>query len=215
MSEETQGYLELESENRQVNPGFQSVLDHIREAARSEHQKGALFELLMQQYFSEDPDYKEEFSNVYLWKQWAELRTEFDARDIGIDLVAEKRDGEYCAIQCKCYAPDTRISKPAIDSFLATSRGELFTSLIIVDTGGEWGPNALRAIEPVKDILRIIRFNDLESSPFNWPDLRLEDPGQLTYQQRRFSLKEHQQTANDSCFFHVSIAPYNRSSPEG
>ena len=43
MSEATQGYLELESEGRQTNPGFQSVLNYIRERATSEYRKGELF----------------------------------------------------------------------------------------------------------------------------------------------------------------------------
>ena len=198
MSETTQGYLGLETETRQTNPGFQSVLDYIRERATSERQKGDLFERLMLTYFTEDPDYKQQFSEVYLYKQWAVLQTEFDATDIGVDLVAKKHDGTYCAIQCKCYAETTRISKPAIDSFLAASQSELFTSLMIVDTGGEWGPNALRAIDPIRDKLRIIRFTDLESSPFMWPDLSLQDPEQLTYQQRKFHLKDHQKEAFDA-----------------
>ena len=140
MSETTQGYLGLDSESTKVNPGFQSVLDYIREKATSERQKGDFFERLMLKYFTEDPDYKEQFSEVYLWKQWTQLQTEFDGTDIGIDLVAEKHDGTYCAIQCKCYAETIRISKPDIDSFLAASQSELFTSLMIVDTGGEWDP---------------------------------------------------------------------------
>ena len=197
MSETTQTYLGLESTGRQTNPGFQSVLNYIRERATSEYRKGELFERLMLTYFSEDPDYKDQFSEVYLYKQWAAQQTDFDANDIGIDLVAKEHGGGYCAIQCKCYAEDTRISKPAIDSFLAASRSELFTSLMIVDTGGEWGPNALRSIKPVKDILRIIRFSDLESSPFDWPDLSLQDPEQLTYKQSRFHLKDHQKEAFD------------------
>ena len=41
MSETTQEYFELGS--KQTNPGFQSVLDYIRENARSERQKGDLF----------------------------------------------------------------------------------------------------------------------------------------------------------------------------
>ena len=90
MSETTQGYFGFESDSRQTNPGFQSTLDYIRENAQSQYRKGERFEKLMLQYFSEDPDYKEQFSEVWLWKQWAELRTEFDGRDIGIDLVAKK-----------------------------------------------------------------------------------------------------------------------------
>ena len=197
MSEATQGYIDLETSTTPTNPGFQSTLDYIREAAQSERRKGDLFERLMLTYFSEDPDYKQQFSEVYLYKDWAELQTGYDANDIGIDLVAKEREGGFCAIQGKCYAEDTRISKPHLDSFISASAGELFTSRFIVDTGGEWGPNALRTIDPIRDKLRIIRYSDLESSPFDWPDLSLQDPEQLTYQQRRFHLKDHQKEAFD------------------
>ena len=197
MSEPTQGYFTLGGETEPINPGFQSTLDYIREAAQSERRKGELFERLMLTYFSQDPDYQQQFSEVYLYKDWAELQTGYDANDIGIDLVAKERHGGYCAIQCKCYAEDTRISKPAIDSFISASASERFTSRLIVDTGGEWGPNALRTIDPIKDKLRIIRYSDLESSPFEWPDLSLHDPEQLTYKQKRFHLKDHQKEAFD------------------
>ena len=73
MTETTQTYLGLENESsRQTNPGFQSVLNYIRERATSEYRKGELFERLMLTYFSEDPDYKYQFSEVYLYKQWAD-----------------------------------------------------------------------------------------------------------------------------------------------
>ena len=197
MSETTQTYLGLESTSTPTNPGFQSTLDYIRERATSEYRKGELFERLMLTYLTEDPDYKEQFSEVWLYKQWAAQRTDFDANDIGIDLVAKERHGGYCAVQCKCYAEDTRIAKPALDSFISASASELFTSRLIVDTGGEWGPNALRTIDPIRDKLRIIRYSDLESSPFDWPDLSLQDPEQLTYKQKRFHLKDHQKEAFD------------------
>ena len=121
MSETTQTYLGLESTSRQTNPGFQSVLNYIRERATSEYRKGDLFERLMLTYFSEDPDYQQQFSEVYLYKDWAALQTDYDANDIGIDLVAKEHDGGYCAIQCKCYAENTRISKPHLDSFISAS----------------------------------------------------------------------------------------------
>ena len=151
----------------------------------------------MRTYFTEDPDYKQQFSEVYLWKEWAELSTDFDGTDIGVDLVAQKHDGTYCAIQCKCYAEDTRVSKPHLDSFISASASDIFTSRIFVNTGGELGDNLIRTIDPLGDTFRIIRFSDLESSPFVWPDLSVQEPEQLTYQQRRFSLKDHQQEAFD------------------
>ena len=116
---------------------------------------------------------------------------------MGVDLVAQELNGGFCAIQCKCYAPDTRITKPHIDSFITASASKIFTSRIIVDTGGEWGPNALRAIDPIRDTCKVIRYSDLERSPFEWPDLREQDPEQLTYKQQSYTLKEHQQEAFD------------------
>ena len=80
-----QGYIDLESSITPINPGFQSVLNYIRERATSEYRKGELFERLMLTYLSEDPDYKEQFSEVYLYKDWAALQTGYDANDIGID----------------------------------------------------------------------------------------------------------------------------------
>ena len=72
MSEATQGYLGLEGSITPTNPGFQSTLNYIRERATSEYRKGELFERLMLTYLTEDPDYKEQFSEVYLYKDWAE-----------------------------------------------------------------------------------------------------------------------------------------------
>ena len=104
-----------------MTDGFQRTLDHIRSIADSEAEKGRLFERLMKTYFVKDPLYKERFSKVWLWSEWANLKQGFDGADTGIDLVAEEREGGYCAIQCKYYAPGTQISKPHLDSFISAS----------------------------------------------------------------------------------------------
>ena len=46
------------------------------------------------------------------------------------------------AVQCKFYAPGTRISKDDLDSFISASARDPFTRRIVVDTGHEWGRNA-------------------------------------------------------------------------
>ena len=100
-----------------MDDGFQKTLDHIRSIADSEAHKGRLFERLMKTYYTKDPIYRERFAAVWLWSEWSAQRPDFDGTDTGIDLVAEERDGRgYCAIQYKCYAPGTRISKPPIRS---------------------------------------------------------------------------------------------------
>ena len=80
--------------------GFQNTLDHIRSISSSTAEQGRLFERLMKKYFTLDPIYKDRFSDVWLWSEWAARRPEFSGSDTGIDLVAAEREGGYCAIQC-------------------------------------------------------------------------------------------------------------------
>ena len=197
MPETTQLYLGFQMGSGDAESGFQGALNYIREVAPSESHKGRFFEKLMQAYFREDPIYKKRFSEVRLWSEWAAYRTDFDGIDIGIDLVAQEAEGGYCAIQCKCYAPDTQITKGHLDSFIAASAREPFTSRMVVDTGGEWGPNAYRIIDALKPACQVIRYGDLASRPIDWPDLIREGPEQLTYQHEPFSLRPHQQEAFD------------------
>ena len=128
-------------------------------------------------------------------KSGRQLRTEYDGTDIGIDLVARESNGEYCAIQCKCFAEDTRVTKPQIDSFVAASAAEVFTKRILVHTGAELGPNVRRTIEPLGADFQVIGYGHLASRPIDWPDLRREVPEQLDYRIERFNLRDHQREA--------------------
>lgn len=177
--------------------GFQKTLNHIRSIAESEVEKGRLFERLMKAYFTKDPLYKKRFSNVWLWSEWAALKSEFDGTDTGVDLVAEESEGGYCAIQCKCYAPGTRISKSHLDSFIAASARDPFTARIVVDTGDGWGPNAIKTIIPLKPACNVLRFGDLASRPFDWPNLVHGKPEDLSFQHVPIDLYPHQKTAVD------------------
>lgn len=100
---------------------FEQVLYQIRSMAESEAHKGRLFERLMKTWFTKDPVFADRFSDVWMWNEWARRRSDFDGADTGVDLVAEERAGGYCAIQVKCYAPKTRISKQHLDSFISAS----------------------------------------------------------------------------------------------
>ena len=175
--------------------GFENALHHIRAIAGTEAAKGRLFERLMKRYFSEDPLYRDRFANVWLWGEWAAERPDFDGSDTGIDLVAEERDGGYCAIQCKCYAPGTRIDKKDLDSFISFSSRAAFTTRLVVDTGDQWGRNATKAISGLTPPCTVLRFADLASQPFLWPDLSRESPEALTFRPEPRTLLPHQEQA--------------------
>ena len=180
-----------------MTDGFQRVLDHIRSIADSESEKGRLFERLMKTYFQQDPLYRDRFSGIWLWPEWAQIRPDFGGSDTGIDLVAEEREGGYCAIQCKCYAPGTRLSKKHLDSFISASAREPFTARMVVDTGDEWGANARKTIDSLQPACSVLRFGDLASRPFDWPDLVRGKPEDLSFRQEPFQLRPHQQVAFD------------------
>ena len=197
MAETEQIYLDMQTEGRKPQTGLHGVINYIREEASSQYRVGNEFERLIKRYFRIDPLYKERFSDVWLWGEWTALRTDFDATDIGIDLVAQESSGEYCAIQCKCYDSDRRVSKRDVDSFIAASASDDFTKRILVHTGGELGANVRRTIEPLGADFQVIGFGHLASRPIDWPDLKLEQPEQLDYKLRSFKLMPHQKEAFD------------------
>ncbi|MDE0085833.1 MAG: DEAD/DEAH box helicase family protein [Candidatus Poribacteria bacterium] len=197
MSETTQIYLPFGNGSEEADNGFYGALNYIRENANTEYGKGRYFERLIRAYLLEDPFYKKRFSEVYLWSEWGQLRPEFDGKDMGIDLVAQERDGGYCAIQCKCYAEDKRISKADLDSFISESNREPYTARMFVDTGKSWSANLLKAIDGLQPPCQRISAADLASRPVQWPNLSHEVPEQLDYQLETFSLREHQKEAFD------------------
>ncbi len=178
-----------------MSVSFQEMLDQIRAVSDSEREKGSRFERVMKKFFIEDPWYRERFSNVWLWPEWAARRRDFDGSDTGVDLVAEEREGGYCAIQCKCYAPGTRISKPHLDSFIAASARDPFTARIVVDTGDPWGPTAKKTIAGLKPKCDVRYLDDLINRRFDWPDLIHGEPEDLRYRPETFRLRPHQREA--------------------
>ena len=195
MPETEQLYLETQTEGGEPQTGLQGVINYIREESSTPYRTGKEFERLIKRYLRVDPIYKKRFGDVWLWKEWTAGRTDFDATDIGIDLVARESSGEYCAIQCKCYAPENRVSKREVDSFIAASASRNFTKRILVHTGGELGANVLREIKPLGSDFQVISYGHLAGRPIDWPDLRQEQPEQLDYRQQAFEPMAHQREA--------------------
>ena len=144
-----------------------ALLDEYRARAKSEREKGTLFEELTRQFLLHDARFAHQFKEIYLWSEWPERRT----GDTGIDLVAiPVHDGEGpVAIQCKFYALGHRIQKADIDSFLSASGKEPFGRRIVVDTSGApWGKNAQDAIEGQQIPVSRITLANLRDSDIDW-----------------------------------------------
>lgn len=158
---------------------FKEILHKFRTESFTEREKGTKFERLMRSWLLTDPRYNE-LENVWLWEDFPG-RKDFGGTDTGIDLVAKTELGDYWAIQCKCYAEDAVIDKPAVDSFLATSSRTFtnevtfqtarFSNRIWISTTNHWGSNAEEAIRNQEPPVTRIGMADLDSSPVDWQKL--------------------------------------------
>lgn len=185
-----------------ISSGFNSILNKYRKISFSERDKGDRFERLMQAYLKTDPKYFYLFKNVWLWNEFPG-KLDLGGSDTGIDLVALTNDGDYWAIQCKCYQESSTIDKPSVDSFLATSSREFkneelktvsFSQRLWISTTNKWGPNATEAIQNQKPPVTRINLNDLIEAPVDWKKL---DEG-ISGEQSRIGdreLKPHQTEA--------------------
>lgn len=158
---------------------FKEILHKFRTESFTEKEKGTKFERLMRSWLLTDPRYNE-LESVWLWEDFPG-RKDFGGADTGIDLVAKTELGDYWAIQCKCYAEDSIIDKPAVDSFLATSSRTFtnevtfqtirFSNRIWISTTNHWGTNAEEAIRNQEPPVTRIGMADLNSSPVDWQKL--------------------------------------------
>ncbi len=176
--------------NRLMN--LSEILDKYREAAATNRESGTYFEELAALYFREEPMYSDLYRKVVPYAEWAG-RDGGDKRDAGIDLVAETRDGEYHAIQCKLYAPDHRLQKADIDSFFTASGKKPFTHRVIVSTTNEWSDHAEEALRDQHTPVTKIDLAALESSVIDWS--RYAPRAEAPVIKQKKSLRDHQRDA--------------------
>jgi len=181
---------------------FLQVLEKYRKISFTEKDKGSRFERLMQAYLKTDPKYAFKFKNVWLWEEFP-AKNDLGGSDTGIDLVALTHEGDYWAIQCKCYQESTVIDKPAVDSFLATSsrkfKDEQFRTVgfavrLWISTTNKWGPNATGAIKNQNPPVTRINLYELQEAPVDWAKLESGIHGEKSRITDR-QIKPHQKEA--------------------
>lgn len=183
---------------------FHTILEKYRKYSFSERDKGDRFERLMQLYLQTDPKYSYKFKHVWLWNEFPSKK-DFGGKDTGVDLVALTHDGDYWAIQCKCYLASSTIDKPAVDSFLSTSgrtflNEELktvgFSNRLWISTTNHWGSNAEETIKNQTLQIQRLSLTDLENAPVDWDKLENGLHGEQA-RSKKYPLRPHQQEALD------------------
>ncbi|EMO65902.1 type III restriction enzyme, res subunit [Leptospira kirschneri str. 200803703] len=188
------------------HPKIATELDHILQSlgihALTTREKGTYFEELVKAYLKNEPTYKDYYSDVWMYSDWADLQ-KIDKRDTGIDLVAKTQGTEeYHAIQCKFYSPEHRIQKSDIDSFFTASGKMPFTHRIIVATTNNWSEHAEDALRGQTIPVTKIDLFDLEKSSIDWS--RFKPKAKVAFKEKK-SLRPHQKTAVEQVVSGLSV----------
>ena len=195
---------------------FNDVLNKFRTEATSERDKGYKFEKLMRRYLQVEPQYQNVLNKVWLWKDFP-FRRDISSQDTGIDLVAQTIDGDYWAVQCKCFADDVCIDKPGVDSFLSTSsrsfydeegKTKQFAQRLWISTTNHWNSTAEQAIRNQNPPVHRISLTDLQNSSeyINWDEL-VNDVKKSALKDKK-TPRDHQVKAINA--FHEHFQDYDR-----
>lgn len=171
------------------------VLARFREEAQGNKTAlGECFEHLVKRLLTSLPLYQAQFTRVWLW---SELNL---GQDTGIDLVAEDVHGALYGIQAKCYEDGHVVSKPDIDTFLATLGKYLpfegakraFAHGLIFSTTDAWGDNAERTLADRPIPVQVMTLSRLKALDANWEALAGFTPGPAVAPK---ALRDYQQEA--------------------
>ena len=180
--------------------GFEQLLYDFKSMSQNKTQQGICFELLMKKYFLTCPLYAETFETVWTWSEFPYNRGK---HDMGIDLVAKKKDyDEYCAIQCKFYDENYSVSKADVDTFLSASGKPFFidgkpvrySERIVVSTTDKWSSTAEDTIDGQMPAVHRIRLKDLRESGIDWDSFSLNNVEDMKRSERK-TARSHQTKA--------------------
>ena len=184
---------------------FEEIINKYRKNSVSERNKGDKFERLMRAYLLTKPIYKNLLLDVWLWSEFP-YKDQFGTggKDTGIDIVCRTHDGDYWAVQCKCYRAEAKIDLPMVSTFLTTAsfpfvtkEGQKnFAHRIWIDTTvGGFNAEALNAIEKIK--VSRIGLTDLKNDDVNWEELDEGKQGdEVSF--IKYDLRPHQKEAFDA-----------------
>ena len=121
------------------------------------------FEELIAWWLQNDPSWSRSIKSVWRWDAWPGR----DGPDVGVDLVAEHRDGSLTAVQCKAYSETTSVTKASVDSFITASPPAKFQHRLLVASTDRIGANARKVL--TEHGVGVVVLDDLKRSIVTWP----------------------------------------------
>ena len=145
------------------------LLNWARASKLNTREQGDYLEHLTKFYLTHDPAQQSVYTDVYLWKEWAE-KNDLPRNDYGIDLVAIQQDGTRTAIQCKFFT-DHSVQKKDVDSFLAASGAAEFERRLYVTTAEHFSKQVQQTFANQDKEVRILTIREMSRSGIDWDKL--------------------------------------------
>lgn len=181
---------------------FTDILKKFQGNSFSLREQGTKFELLMLRWFKTAKLYKDIISDVWMLNDFPG-KDGLGYTDIGIDLVAKTKEGEYWAIQCKCYDKDTYVSQSDVDTFFSASEMQFadpitqkttaFSRRFWISTSRKYSDNARKKLNNSIIPLTELGISQLEQSGVDWERLLLGEEGEKVYTHKK--LRDYQEDA--------------------
>ena len=132
--------------------------------------RGKQFEHFIKWFLKNDPEWATQVDQVWLWEEYPHSW----GRDCGIDLVFKHKNGENWAVQAKCYAPTTSITKADVDSFISESNRDGIDKLLLIATTDLIGANAKQVCDAQDKKVTRFLLSHFDESVIEYP-ASLED----------------------------------------
>lgn len=174
---------------------FKDLLAKFRAKSKDERTKGTKFELFCVKFLREYELYKKEFEKVDMWDNWG-----FGESDSGIDIVAKTHNGEYVAIQCKCYDENTKLDLKQLSTFFITKDRTFnlqgtpiqFTQYMLMDTADDITAKVTKFINDTDISFTRLDYNSIAQANINWAIF--DEKGEIEFYDKK-QLRNHQKEA--------------------
>lgn len=127
--------------------------------------RGKQFEHFVKWFLKNDPEWSTQVDQVWLWDEYPDSW----GRDCGIDLVFKHKNGENWAVQAKCYAPTTSITKADVDSFISESNRDGIDKRLLIATTDLIGANARQVCDAQDKPVTRFLLSHFEDADIEYP----------------------------------------------
>jgi superfamily II DNA or RNA helicase len=127
--------------------------------------RGKQFEHFVKWFLKNDPEWSTQVDQVWLWDEYPDSW----GRDCGIDLVFKHKNGENWAVQAKCYAPTTQITKADVDSFISESNRDGIDKRLLIATTDLIGANAKQVCDAQDKPVTRFLLSHFEDADIEYP----------------------------------------------